>query len=46
VRFTFTYVVEGEVSDSLLWKVLFRPPNHFTVVSRPLKPSILFAPKP
>lgn len=45
VHFTFTYVVEGEVADILLWKVQFRPPDHFMIVSRPLKPIVETRPK-
>jgi hypothetical protein len=45
VEFTFTYVVEGEPMDTLWWTVVFRQPNHYTVVSRPVKPNVEYAPK-
>jgi hypothetical protein len=45
VEFTFTYVVEGQETDKLAWKVVFQPPTRYTIVSRPVRPSIEYAPK-
>ena len=45
VQFFFTYILEGEATDVLQWRVLFRPPNHFTIVSRPLKPIVEYRPR-
>jgi hypothetical protein len=45
VLLDFTYVIEGEATDDLRWRVLFRPPNQFTIVSRPVKPIADILPK-
>ena len=45
VHLDFTYVIEGEATDDLRWRVLFRPPNQFTIVSRPVKPIADILPK-
>lgn len=38
IHLKFTYVVEGAPVRNLQWKVLFRPPHEFTIVSRPIIP--------
>jgi hypothetical protein len=45
VDFLFAYTLEGEPCDFLQWRVIYRPPNRYTIVSRPLKPMAEYAPK-